>query len=391
MPGTLLALLLLTSSSDRTVTLDAKHWWNPVPIQIPDDRTYVVLLFSTQLQADWPKIIDSLHKLDSRPDVVVMALSAEPKARVEPFVEKHKIRFAVGAGATLHRRLGIWHWPKLLIWRSSPGRASSLDCPVQELTVEGLRELERALEAQTSQPSDSKSPPTTQPTGSAVPPAELNALRRQALQADDFADRVRALRRLREMLPPEPFLAICDEMLAGDPPPSSSYPPSYYRRIEYERQLGDPSVREKRPFFCPSEQVLFGTQPMGAVDRVAVELRAAAYEDMPPEALLAEYMRCLEEPDSPVSLMLRVRLQEPLEKLANTHKALLRDISLELFTLEPDPALRSACVLHLMLACPPGDIDTARHVEQFLEAEADRINVRPVIRYVLEYLYTGVD
>ncbi len=92
------AALCYPGVSDQSVEISARRWFNPHTIRVPEERTYVLLFFSTiQGKDETKRYLARLGKLRHQRDIVVMGLSAESTKRVGTFVKKHEIQFPVGA------------------------------------------------------------------------------------------------------------------------------------------------------------------------------------------------------------------------------------------------------------------------------------------------------
>lgn len=363
-----------TGRGDPPLELDAKVWWRPPPIRVPDDRTYVVLFFTTVQEEKVAPLIRRLNRMDQRKDVVVVGLSPQEAGRVEAFIKRHNVRFAVGAGSRTHKnkRFAFKEWPHLVVVRQ----------PIHdELVIVPLSDLS-AVEALLPPP-ESAEPSVASGGFDENLPAEV--LREHVLGDPDQSARLEALRLLREKMPPGDFMRFCDEIMDLDRGPDAN-DITWWGHVGYEKHLADPDVPEKQPVWAPSVKVSheYHQTPNDPRWR-AFERYVEAIDARSAQELRADFFAHLT--DQPDDLLIRREIARHIGQCADTENA--RRILMELIPGEPDFVIRQRLVGGLMDVCEVGDVEVADFLEQRL-AEEDNIRfVRPMMRYVLRYLRTG--
>jgi len=383
------ALLLATAhpgvarAGPQAVHLDAKKWWNPPALRLPEDRTWLVVFFTTVYEGRLEPMLPWLERMSRRKDVVVAALSPEPAERVEDFVKRRRTRFAVGAGTNAHRRLRIEKWPTLIVIR--PGSES-----VPRLDGVDLRTLERLEKQLGSAPAASEHPANVRDL---PPDAPLEQLTQIAVYAEqDDIHRKEALRRLSKRMPPAEFVALCDQLLASIPDELEFLPRGarYYWEweIRFLRARSDPNTTAKPEVRSPAEDLhrrllrnelqmplglsLPGKEeiPSRPVEEWAKDYHAFLGSNLS-EHLLARYV-------------LASNLREHPDKPA------VRKLILDVLPTEPDFGIRFQLVLALDQVCPLGDEEAIHLLEALAAREAQGLRyTKPSMLSVAHRLRSG--
>ena len=380
-------VFLMAGVLPQTTVLDARQWWNFHELRVPDDRAHVVLLFSTSEGGKVEPLLTPLHRLDQQRDVLVVGLSPDRPERVKKFIDKHRIRFLIGAGSRACLRLGGRRLPRLLLVRSGLDAASPNARSIFPGTPEGLKKLVAQMKADSGRNARHLPIPTADQLDDNTPVAQL---RLAALQGDRGARR-RALEILRVKVPPEQFMDVCDEVLMAPPPPRAAkhywLRAQWYGEVAYLRHLADPNVKEKQPFLSPASDALERLEPADVAFLTAYKL---ALTEKSVKELRDVYLQRLS--DAPLDLVIREQVISNLIDHALNGQEQALNVLMTIAPDEPDTYLRWCIVLGIGSVCHRDDSDHAeviKFLEDMLETEEDIRRVRPTIIAILEHLYSN--
>jgi len=187
-------------------------------------------------------------------------------------------------------------------------------------------------------------------------------------------------------LQPEPFLELCDHLLAEAPPPEMA---DYYQKralwygeVAYRAHLADPTVKSKQPFLSPGDLARRDADPM---DRAAAEAYRADLAGKSAEVLYDDYLAHLSEANS--DLLIREAI---IFRLAELTPDEVTPVLAELATLESDAYLRWQLVGTIGYLCEKGPCPRERlitELEGLLEVENDVRRVRPLLIELLKQMY----
>ena len=111
-----LFLILLTVPPGDLDKVDARAWLNASCLP-KEDADYVLFFFALHSERnarDAVQHVGMLNRLDRDPSIRVLGLTPEPPKRVESFVKKHDVCFAIGAGSRCARRFDVRQPPALI-------------------------------------------------------------------------------------------------------------------------------------------------------------------------------------------------------------------------------------------------------------------------------------
>lgn len=360
------ALASLNAVGKKAVDLQAEAWFNPSSIRVPDDRTYVLFFFMTFQKDDPGRWIAMLNKLHRRRDVVVVGLSPESKERVEKFIKKRKVRFTIGAQSRAYKDFKIKRFPQLVILQSGArGEQSRWTVPDTASLSEWFPDvpLDEPLES-----------------GAFNEKSAVELLKRHAREDADYSEQKRAVKLLREKLPPEEFMDFCDEILAYE------YRPALRGAISYQKHLADPNAPVKEPLLAPS------VRASHSFKKNANDPKWNPYhdyfsqiDDRTSEQLVQDFYD--HRTDDPIDLLIRRGL--PYELVKRPDKENVRSSLMQILLDEPDSAVRQRIVGALSEVCGPGDFEAADFLDTQLKTETNIRVVRPMMEYVIRYLRTG--
>ncbi len=378
-----------TATQPSAVVLDASKWWGHHSVRLPENRTHVVLLFRAGDSDRIRPLVPVLARLDGRRDVRVVALSPDPPRKVRPVIVRLRMGFLAGAGTTLHKRLKIKQWPALLILRpaSDPSRWQ-MDMPGSA----SVRALSLLLGTETARLPASGHEVADMADGGDVAAeyAAFPALRKRALTGSHEARR-EALRTLYDAvaegkLRPEPFLELCEQLLAEAPPPEMA---DYYQKralwfgeVAYLAHLADPTVTVKQPLLSPGDLARRDADPL---DRAVADAYKADLASKSLKALRDDYVEHLTETNS--DLLIREAIIFRFAELAPEE---VTPVLAELTTLEQDAYLRWQLVGTIGYLCEKGACPRERligELEGLLEVESDVRRVRPLLIELLNEMY----
>ncbi len=366
-----LCVSVLPGLGDNATELKARAWFQPASIRLPDERTYVLLFFTSLQPREVAPLIAKLNKLHRRKDVVVVGLSPESEARVKKFIDQEKIRFTVGAGSPTYRDFKIKRFPQVLVVEPSRGekRGERVFLDMESLD----RRFRTAPEEQTME------------SGGFESDSPVELLRRHALGDENDRERARAVGLLRKRLDATEFMQLCDEILERE------YAPSLRGAVAYQKHLADPSIEQKEELFAPS---VLGRKDLRANpedpkwDPVYRYYEGVA--DRSADDLFDDYLARLT--DDAVDVQIRNSIPRYLERLGESDAAarpIARRHLMEMLTSEPDAAIRQRIVGALGILCSPGDFEAADFLEKRLQTETNVRLVRPMMEYHIRRLRTG--
>lgn len=366
----LVALVALVQTGDASsrVELQAETWFNPPSIRIPEDRTYVLLFFSTLQEREVKPWVEQLNKIARHKDVVVVGLSPESKERVSKFVDEQKIKFTVGSKSAAYKRFKMKCFPQVVV--IPPQKCDKAISP----EVLDLEHFDRRF------PAPRGAEPLT--SGAFDDDSPVDLLRQHAREDSDRGESLRALGLLRKKLSTEEFLDFCDQLLAQEE--------NVFRRgnVQFQRRLADPSIpeNEKEPLLAPASQAMHMCRenpddPQWApvrdyVDRVTERTAEELFQDYLDHA-----------GDNPADLMIRRASADHLGSTSDKPRA--RELLMQMLPMEQDAVIRMSMVFGFTESCQPGDFDVADFLEQQLQTEKNYRSVRPAMEYVIRYLRTG--
>ena len=359
------------SRPDRT-ELQAKAWFNSPSIRVPDDRTYVILFFTTFQDQGVEPLIAKLNKLHRRGDTVVVGLSPESKERVEKFIEKRKVRFTVGARSPTYKEFGIKRFPRVVVLerKRSGNRVENIFVDLESPDSWFPHHL----------PEDEPLEP-----GAFDEKSSVEVLKRHAHEDSSYLEQKRAVRLLRDRLTTDEFMGFCDEILEYE------YRPALRGAIAYQKHLADPNAPVKEPLLAGStlaRREMRENPDDPQWDRYreyfdGIENRSA-------EQLFQEYFEHLG--DDLVDLQTRKSLPYELVRRLREERVeqpIVVDYLKQMLLAETDFATRQRIVGAFSEVCRPGDFEVADFLEEQLKTEKNIRVVQPMMEYTIRYLRTG--
>jgi hypothetical protein len=376
-------LVLASCVLDTPVELDAKTWWNAPAIRIPDDRTYVILFFTSRVEEKVVPHLKALERLSRRRNVEVVALSPEPEDKVRSFVEKHKPPFAVGASTTAFRRLRVRRWPQLVILRPADKQDRGPNREEIDLSAGALLDVEKRLGAHDDPvPIEATSINETTPR---------DLLLRCVLHSPDVGARLCALPFLREKMSPADFLPLCDRLLAEGGPPNLTVPwrAGWLQALAYQRHLAASPPMAEVPEYSPEGRAFRDLLRAGVDAQLLQDIYQVQLRSKPLAGVREDYLT--HRTADPKDVLLRERVAGHLQECAATDKAAVRALAMELLPLESEFSVRIMLLHALYQACSPGDDEAIAFLERQLEFDREPYGARPFIQCLLDYLRTGVE
>ena len=367
--------LCWAGTNEDAVEISANRWFNPITIRVPEDRTFVLLFFSTvEGKDETRRYVTRLRKLRLKSDTTVMGLSAESPERVERFVKKHGIRFPVGAESRAYKRFRVKKFPTLVV----------VDFADRASATHGMTWSLDQLDDYVERSADD----------SAFISEELNEtsstsrLEDHARHDPENTRRSKALHLLRGRMDAAGFLKLCDELLAST---NSSL---LRGEIAYQRQLADPAVSDKEPRLAPS--VLAGRSRRENPDAPRWE-RLRNYEvsisDLSTEQLVADFFDYQTDAMDPENLLIRRDIASRLNAISEDgsidEKLDVRAKVMSMLPGEPDAAVRLWLVGALWATTAPGDLEVADFLAEQLKTEPNVRSVRPMMETVIRCMRTG--
>jgi len=336
--------------------IDAKAWFNTT--QLPkEDADYVLLFFTLRSERESRETVrhlGTLNRLDRSPSICVLGLTPEPAERIESFLKKHEVRFAIGTGSRCWRRFGVRR-PPALIWL---GRGEE----ARPLSFEQASELARGVPAEVAEFSK----------------AEL--LEYVVGDANGHA-RAGAIGRLYAKMDREEYIAFAESRI-----PEESNP--WVRgRLEYFLHLarGIPRADDELTDSAYAYR-LFSENPDAPEWReVQTYLKACKERKLGVEELRAEYLK--RETMAPHDVLIRRLVTEHLWKAPD--RAAARGALMEIIAMELDPSIRMIATMALGEICPTGDAEAADFLTQMAAQEENITRVRPMMEYVSHMIRTG--
>lgn len=336
--------------------LHARTWFNLSPVRL-ETQPDVLLYFFCPEDAELRRDVNVLNRVAARRDVHVVALTEADGAAVEKLIERHRIRFCVGAGSRSAHGFGIERTPTVLLVRRS-------DCkPVMEavdtkvlpgLVPSWLRD--GAMAAEVSDPLD---------------------LMQFISGPGDSIERRAAVKRLYEQVGAEDFIEYASAEAAAEINPDVRNHLEFWARAaageDVQGQMLAPSMAVERQFDGPDRAAF----PAAAnFDRS--RLRSA-------ESLEKQYAAHFA--DDPEDLLLRKWCVDALFALED--KAARREICMRLLPAETDFGLRALLTSALVQSCEVGDEEAAELLEELAKRESNIFHVRPWMENSVIFLRTG--
>ncbi len=360
-------LTCLTAGDQKPIELKPGAWINAPTVRVPDDRTYVLLFFTTFQERETRPFLVEVNKLRGRSDTVVIGLSAESKERVKKFVEKHKIRFAVGAASRAYKRFDIKKFPRVVILKQDADQTRTATTFAKPDWLASWFPQTHPL-------------PRLKP-GAFDDVSSVERLTRYALTCeDDDSDRKRALNILRSKLPAEEFMRLCDQILEDE------FRPGPRGAVAYQKHLADPGAPDKEPLYAPSvraRQHMQASADDPKWDRVHdYYLRI---DERPSEQLVEDFSDPLTE--DPADLLIRKGIPTAMEKRPD--REFVRQSLMRMLPDEPDFVVRARIVGAFLDVCTPGDFACADFLDEQRKTETNIRAVRPMMEYTIRYLRTG--
>lgn len=367
--------LFCAGTSEDAIEISANHWFNPITIRVPEERTYMLLFFSTvQGKDETKRYLTRLDKLRRKRDTVVMGLSAESSERVDKFVEKHGIRFPVGAESKAYKRFLIKKFPMLVV----------LDFAERATHAQGMAWSLDQLDDYVGRSDDD----VGFISGEFDEASSTAQLEDHARHDPDTARRRRALELLRDRMEESAFIELCDNLLESAD--------SHLMRgeIAYQRQLADPTVLDKEPFVAPSVQA--GRSRRENPDAPQWD-RLREYEisasELSTEQLVADFFDHQTDAMDPESLLIRREIASRFNTISEDgsvdEKADARAKLMSMLPGETDAAVRLWLVGALWTTTVPGDLEVADFLTEQLKTEPNVRSVRPMMETVIRCLQTG--
>ena len=351
----------------KSTEIKVERWFNAPTLRTPENRTYVILFFSTLQAAETRPYLEVLEKLRQRRDVLVLALSAESASRVERFVGEEKIGLPVGARSRLHKQLKVPRFPAVVVLDPKPKEVQA--------TPEIIHDVARVNDFLNDFAGESEAP-----SGQFDKSSTLAVLKHHARQDPDAEQRGRALELLRGRLEPKAFMKLCDELL------TSAEGTSERGSISYLKHLADPAVPEKEALLAPSS-VAANAMRDNPDDPIWEPVRqyAANIEWLSPNELMRDYSQ--HDGDSPDESLVRREIALQIGKLAD--KAQARGMFMQMLPGEKDAGVRAYIVGEFWTSCEIGDIEAAEFLETQLAKEPNVRVVRPLMEVAIQCLRTG--
>lgn len=352
----------------------ARHWFNNPVYRLHDNREVILFFFTSarreQAEAS-ARIAAKLNRLAQRPDVVVIGLTPDSRLRARRFLERHRVRFTIGANSRSHRDFGIRRLPALV--RIEPARHSTATLlPVAQ------------LDALLPPPEPKEQGTAAVDTGAEVPAEQIEELRRRVADAGAPPGvRKAAVRELADLLAPEEFVALAEERLALEEDPWVRGALRFYRDLangtERYEYIPSPSTR------CERE---YNRDPQAPEWR-AVRQFSARLETMSADELYQAYLA--HPTDSPTDLLIRRLATIEMFRCTGADRPAARKALLQIVATEQDAGIRMYAAMSLSEVCSVGDDEAAGELEALAEVEPDLLMVRPMLEYVGQYLRTGLE
>ena len=335
---------------------------------MPEDRTFVLFFFSTLQRESASPWIEKLNKLRGRKEFLVVGLSPETKERVSKFVEEQKVQFMVGIKSKAYKKFDIKTFPRVVV---IPPRKCDQPIAPEALSLEHFDRRFSSL-------------PDADPliSGAFDENSSINLLRRHASEDPDESAAHQSLNLLRSKLPPDEFLALCDQLLQEEE--------NVFRKgnLLFQRQRGDPGIAEsdKEPLFSPSALAQHEERTIPDDPKWAPIAEFNAQLSHRTEAeLFEDFLDHLS--DDPVDARIRSSIPHALGRSSDKRQA--RSLLMQMLPLETDFGVRQQIVGRLSDVCNPGDLEVADFLEDHLRIETNVRVVRPMMEYVIRYLRTG--
>lgn len=386
----------------RLPEIKAKVWLNASDFRLNDERDAVVLFFSRKDdEKALGEMVRRLAAVALRPDTDVVALTADGRAAARRFVERYRVKFAVGAGSRSARDFNIRRTPALVRIKRKGGDPAAR---VEAVTPE---QLAHYLPRRPGK-GDTRGRPVAEQL--ANDPAEWSKRVElwevvAYLRSDDqdYRQRSSVVSTLYERMPTADFIALADDVLAGD-----EDDPFVRNHLEYYRLLaqgrgGDPDVQ------FSAKPIGYFYSHMSENPRDPAFARARAYveevERRSAEQLVADYWQ--HRGDAPEELVIRMLAVERLTDLLGEQgllpsrvpvsepqvlsaaAAAARHAYMEMLLTEPDWCLRTIIAGKLPRVCLPVDVEAADFLEALAVVEPNFLHARPTMQHRARFLRSG--
>jgi len=341
-----IALLVGLTSQPAALRIDAQQFWNLKDLRLPDDRDAVVVLFRKS-ERDWLlEQAPQLRRIGHR--AFVAAVTPDSPEQVGPWLANHRLpAVPVGAGSHLAARLGITHWPAVVLWRGGRLRV-----------VQGPQRSRQVLRYWTG---------------------------RRGLP-----QRLEELRNLRQKLPARQFVELCRDLLASPPPPGYEHWAKqglWYGDVAWMAQDADPDVpdKDKQPRLSGYDTAL---ESISVAEQALVDAYRLSAADKPVGRLVQDYLIHLG--DAPVDLLIRDAIQRALNEPTDARPAdACLAAVLQLLPLGTDSFLRMDLARACAWLCERYGADPAPAVDllEDLVVQEKDVRVQAMMYAALDRLY----
>jgi hypothetical protein len=354
--GILLSIVLLGPPTGLE-KVDAKAWLNVSELP-EEDADYILFFFALRSDRETDSTVrhlGMLNRLDRDPSIRVLGLTPEHPGAVEPFVKKHDVRFAVGAGSRCARRFDVRRPPALvrlkrgqdarpLSFEEAKRLAAGVSSHVRELSKMELREFV---------------------TGDANGHARAAAIARLYGKMERSEYIAFAESRMAEESNPwvRGRLEYFVDLAKGIPRSDEEMSDSAYAYNLFRESRDAPEWQEVRGYFKARDEGKFATV----------------------EKLWAEYLShdTMELQD----VLVRRFVTEDLWKAADRDAS--RPVLMDIVAIDLDPSIRMIATMALGQVCPTGDEEAADFLDEMAAVEANITRVRPMMKYVSHMIRTG--
>jgi hypothetical protein len=352
-----LFLTLLLVPPDGLDKVDAKAWLNASCLP-REDADYVLFFFALQSEQnvqDAVRHVGMLNRLDRDPSVLVLGLTPEPPERVQSFVKKHDVRFAIGAGSRCARRFDVRRPPALI--RLKRGEAPGV------FSFEEANQLARDVASELR---------------------ELSKLELQQFVTGDAEGHVRAaaMARLYRKMDKNEYIAFAESRIPEEGNP-------WVRgRLDYFLHLANGIPRDDDEISDSAyAHNLFEENPDAPEWReVQAYLAKREARKLTVDELRAEYLS--HDTTAPHDLVIRRFVTGNLEDAADHAKA--KEALMEIIAVDLDPSIRMFAAMGLGKVCATGDNEVADFLQEMAALEENITRVRPMMEYVSHLVRTGL-
>lgn len=378
----MLATLMVTAATicgpgmpERPLEIRANHWFNSFTIRVPENRSYVLMFFSTvQGKEETKRYLSRLSRIQHAGEVVVVGLSAESSKRVGAFVTKHKIQFPVGAESRDYKRFGIKRFPAIVFIDGGNQRHRG-KLPVWSIDqLEDYVNLPHAGSALDSSDFDADS--------------SLESLVEHTRRNPDDMARRRALTLLRDQMEVGAFMALCDELL------ESAEEMTLRGNIAYQRHLANPNEPLKEARVSPSTLARRARrETIGGAEWQRIRDYEANATGLSQDQLVADFFDNQDREMDSEGLLIRREIASRFNSIAEDgtveEKRAAKSNLMKILPGEPDAAIRLWLVGALWSTTAPGDLAVADFLTEQLQSEPNIRSVRPMMETVIRCMRTG--